>query len=535
MRVWRALRLGAALLFAVGVAGPAAALEIMVNGAGLARVAYAGVELLERSTCAFEEVRFADGTTADLSAETKVDPERGIVWAVHPWGRLVCGYSAEDDRLVLRFWIENRSGKTIEMFKLAPLQLRLPDAPQEYDGETPLLGHNKGEPTIVPLTWRGGRLVLVNEDPSRPLIAGFPWALDRPVNTIFELRVNTGREEMYPNWMPAAPRPIPDGATEKLQLSLRFAPSNVPTEVIAADAYARFAEAFPYRSKWLDRRPIGAIFLGASEGRSRGNPRGWFMEPERDTVTETGVRTFQRRLLKLAKESLARLKAMGAQGMIVWDLEGDQFDHPITYIGDASQIDRLAPEMAPVVDEFFRIFRDGGMRVGVLIRPQRFVLGPDGQGRQEEVTDPVEIERVLDEKITFAKAAWGATLFHIDSNGDPNDPIDAAIVERLMEAHPDILLVPEHETTRYFASTAPWLLLRSPQRLAGTPEAVRRVYPKAFAVIDTSDGAVERQHDALVEAVRRGDILMFRAYYDDPANAAVKRILDEAHRLGRLR
>jgi hypothetical protein len=335
--------------------------------------------------------------------------------------------------------------------------------------------------------------------------------------------------------MPAAPRPIADGATEAVHLSLRFAAAGTPLEAIAGDAYARFAAAFPYRSRWLDRRPIGAIFLGASEGRSRGNPRGWFMERERDTVSETGVRTFQRRVLKLAEESVARLKAMGAQGMIVWDLEGDQFDHPITYIGDARQIDVLAPEFAPVVDEFFRIFRAAGMRVGVLIRPQRFVLGPDGQGRQEEVTDPAEIERVLEQKISFAQAAWGATLFHIDSNGDPNDPVDAAIIERLAAAHPDILLVPEHETLRYFTITAPWLLLRPPQELAATPARIRQVYPQAFAVIDTSDGDLERRHDDLVEAVRRGDILMFRAYFDDEANPVVKAILDEAHELGRLR
>jgi hypothetical protein len=519
----------------VGRAAPAEAVEIAVGESGLTSLIQGGVEFLERSVCAFEEVRFSDDSAADLSYETNVDPARGIVWAVYPWGRLVCAYAADGNRLDLRFWIENRSGRTIEQVKLAPLDLRLPDAPQEYDGETPLLGHNKGEPTIVPLTWSRGRLVFVNEDPARPLVAGFPWALDRPVNTVFVLRLNTGREEMYPNWMPAAPRPIPDGATEQLHLSLRFAAPDVPTDVIAADAYMRFAEVFPFRSKWLDRRPIGAIFLGASEGRSRGNPRGWFMERERDTVTATGVSVFQRRVLKLAEESLARLKAMGAQGMIVWDLEGDQFDHPITYIGDASQIDAVAPEFAPVVDEFFRIFRDGGMRVGLLIRPQRFVLGEDGQGRQEEVTDPAEIERVLDEKISFAQAAWGATLFHIDSKGDPNDPIDASIVERLMAAHPDILLVPEHETTRYFASTAPWLLLRPPQRLAGTPQHVRRVYPEAFSVIDTSDGDLDRRRDELVEAVRRGDILMFRAYFDDRANDTVKSILDEAHRLGRLR
>ncbi|MBX6322310.1 MAG: hypothetical protein IRY94_10810 [Rhodospirillaceae bacterium] len=506
-------------------------MEIAVDDGGLASLRQWGIEFLSKARCGLEEVRFEDGgrlRQGDLAGRSVADAAARTVRTRYPWGAVTCSYRPGPDRLDLGIAIDNRSGHTIAVFKMAPLELRLPEAPREYDGSTPLLAANKGDPTVVPLTWRSGRIVLVNEDPARPLVAGFPWALDRPINTRFVLRLTTGKEEMYPDSIPAAPRPIPDGATDTLALSLRFARPDTPVESVAADVYARFRQDFPYHLDWPDRRPIGAIFLGASEGRSPTNPRGWFMDPARDFRSPAGVRDFRRRVLALAADSVRRLKAMDAQGMIVWDLEGDQFDHPVTYVGDASRIDDLAPEFAPVVDSFFRTFREAGLRVGLLIRPQRFVLDADGRGRQEEVSDPAEIERLLDRKITFAQSAWGCTLFHIDSNGDPNDPIDAAIIERLAAAHPDVLLIPEHETTRYYSFSAPWLLLRPPQLFAATPARVREVYPQAFAAIDISDGDLEAYHDALVEGVRHGDILLFRAYYDDPANPEAKAIHDEA-------
>ena len=37
-------------------------------------------------------------------------------------------------------------------------------------------------------------------------------------------------------------------------------------------------------------------------------------------------------------------------------------------------------------------------------------------------------------------------------------------------------------------------------------------------------------HAQLVKAVRQGDILLFRAYFDDPANPVAKAIYDEAKR-----
>jgi hypothetical protein len=59
---------------------------------------------------------------------------------------------------------------------------------------------------------------------------------------------------------------------------------------------------------------------------------------------------------------------------------------------------------------------------------------------------------------------------------------------------------------------------------------VREIHPDAFTVISTCDGPIKKRRAELVDAVRRGDILMFRAWWKDPENALVRSILDDARR-----
>ena len=104
--------------------------------------------------------------------------------------------------------------------------------------------------------------------------------------------------------------------------------------------------------------------------------------------------------------------------------------------------------------------------------------------------------------------------------------MDAAIFAQVAAAHPDVLLIPEHENTRYYAHCAPYHELR--QGFAGTPETVRAVYPGALSVVYVPDGPVEAMRAELVASVKRGDILMFRAWWDDAFNAQVKSIYEDA-------
>jgi hypothetical protein len=176
--------------------------------------------------------------------------------------------------------------------------------------------------------------------------------------------------------------------------------------------------------------------------------------------------------------------------------------------------------MAGVADEYFKKFRDAGLRVGVCIRPQNLVFSPNPRSAQQvNSTDPA---KTLIDKITFAKNRWGATLFYIDSNGDPNLPTDVDVFRRVAAAHPDVLLMPEHENSAYFSLSAPYNELRG--GVASTPAHVRDIYPGAFSVINTADGPISARFNDLRTAVQRGDILLFRGWFDDPGNALVKNL-----------
>ena len=144
--------------------------------------------------------------------------------------------------------------------------------------------------------------------------------------------------------------------------------------------------------RWDDRRPVGVLFLASNYHASVTNPRGWFNDPGLNFTGPDGAQRFRTALLAYADRSLANLRRTGAQGVIVWDLEGEQFPHKTSFIGDPRALDRLAPEMAPVADEFFQRLRAAGLRVGVTVRPQTLVMDAFGQPRQ---TFSLNLESIL--------------------------------------------------------------------------------------------------------------------------------------------
>src|SRR5581483_9841575 len=125
-------------------------------------------------------------------------------------------------------------------------------------------------------------------------------------------------------------------------------------------------------------------------------------------------------------------------------------------------------------------------------------------------------------KIQYAHDRWGATLFYVDSNGEPARPMDAAIFERLSTRFPGVLIAPEHGSTRYYASTALYRELRAGR--TSTSALARAIYPEAFSLINIADGQPEAHADALSRAARAGDILLSRAWFSDPANQVVRQI-----------
>jgi len=261
----------------------------------------------------------------------------------------------------------------------------------------------------------------------------------------------------------------------------------------------------PQSIHWPDRRPIGVLILASNFHSSPTNPRGWFNDPSLDVTGTNGMENFRKALLDYTDRSIAILKRTGAQGVIVWDLEGEEFPHKTSFIGDPRLLNRLAPEMAAAADEFFQRLRNAGLKVGLTIRPQQFVFDDKGQPRQTQVFD---IGRTLLEKIDYARTRWDATIFYVDSNGGILRPDEVWQLRRLAEQRPDILLIPEHHYLPYSAFSAPYVSLRKgiPRE---TAQWARKLFPGSFRVLDIGDAS----SDQVALAWQQGDVLLFRAWF----------------------
>jgi hypothetical protein len=285
---------------------------------------------------------------------------------------------------------------------------------------------------------------------------------------------------------------------------------------------------------WKDRRPIGAIFLAGPQINVASNPRRWTLNfGEIDVSNDKGKAAFRTALLKLADNSVQVLKDTGAQGMITWDPEGEEFPGAC-YYGDPRLVPTFAPEMEfkndagkSVIDEYFEKFRAAGLKTGVCIRPQDVAI-IDGKPVHQAANDEQAV-RILREKIAYAKQRWGCTLFYVDSTASVSGAINPDVFKKLADAYPDILLIPENESMRYFAYSAP---LNSYQhhKITSTPVGARMVYPKAFSVLMAADGDRPEHHDALVNAVRSGDILLFNGWYEGAEAGKIKKLYEEAAR-----
>ena len=302
---------------------------------------------------------------------------------------------------------------------------------------------------------------------------------------------------------------------------------------------------------WPDRRIIGTVYLSsASTGNAAlpagfpGNPRRWFNDSGLNLASLAGLHAFQVRLLAKAAEAVINLRRMNAQGVIVWDIEGEQYPQKTSYVCSPDQIATTAPEMESIVgpdlpyaglrldDAYFRTFRDAGFRVGVCVRPQHFQRNADGTAQQQFLSVSAVAAELI-RKMRYAHDRWGATLFYLDSTVRPFGlPLPTDVLAEAAKAVPDSLLIPERTWPSAYAVSAP---LRSFLFHAdlGVPAVDRFLYPQSFAVdlINDADPAtLAAHHEQLLKAAQQGDILLLHAGYWHPNNSAAMQILAEAGR-----
>src|SRR5438552_16881236 len=143
--------------------------------------------------------------------------------------------------------------------------------------------------------------------------------------------------------------------------------------------------------------------------------------------------------------------------------------------------------------------------------------------------DKQHVAKIVKDKLAYAKTRWGCTLFYIDSTVVvTGESLDPDVFKALGDAYPDVLLIPENESMRYFAYSAP-LNSYMHHKVTSTPVGARLVYPKAFSVLMAPEGDRPEDHDALVSAVRRGDILLFNGWYMTNEAGKIKKLYQEAN------
>lgn len=469
------------------------------------------------------KIKSVDVGSAEFSrTDSKFDPASNTLDQTYGWGKFQVVYKTTPGSLIINVTASNTGSNDITDVGFFLMHVQLPVKPDGVDWQNryPIMHDREDNIPVLKADWPGNHLAFCNDDLDKLVSFGFQPLPDGQTYGL----------EMWFN-----DQPIKPGESRSAVLSIRLAGTDKPGWAIAHDVLAKYAAKYPMELKWDDHRPIATAFLATSEANYKNNPRGWFLNPNLDTTTDTGRAEFHTELMKYADAVVANCKLLDAQGVIVWDLEGQEMPHPISYLADPRTLAKTAPEMDAVADEFFKRLSDGGLKTGVTVRPSKVVAAADGKGwTQQDMADPIA---EMTAKIDYARKRWGCTLFYLDSNVDnvrdeqgkviSDPPMAVDPFREMAKKYPGCLLIPEHHSDRYWAYTAPYNELRL--GYSATPPQVREAYPRAFSVLRVVDGpSIEEKNDELVQAVRQGDILLFRAWWDDPENAKIKHIYEQA-------
>ena len=225
--------------------------------------------------------------------------------------------------------------------------------------------------------------------------------------------------------------------------------------------------------RWDDRRAIGLLSLAAPGHESSGNPRGYDNNPS--ATLADNVRFIKERFA----ECVPQLRALDAQGLLVWDAEG-RGGAGSGYLGDPRLLAGDATLLA-VLDAGFADIRAKGFAVGVLIATDQ----PGQAGTRD-----------LARRLAWARQRWGITLAEINNLVADND------LRQLAGLFPDVRLI----------------------TVAGHPQA--RIAGAAYytAIDDSCDDrtvllTIDEQTDltALRRVLAAGTTPCFLAWYPSPS------------------
>ncbi|MCM8785499.1 MAG: hypothetical protein NC827_03605 [Candidatus Omnitrophica bacterium] len=542
----------------------------------------------------FEKITRNENKERVYNFEKNEESPKSIEWKekkltyIYQWGDLSFLYNQKGNNIDIVIKILNKSDKTIANFDIGILKFSLPE---KYEIKSPFdfwwgLGYKvvnkKGNnlyelntlesPGVIEIKFGKedftDKFILSYSSIYPPLKYGL-----RKIQNHWEFYTKGGVLASEKNGVFIPPLGLPriySGQELEFVFSIRFADINSDTDIIVSDIYQKFRDYWKPHIEWDDRRPIGSIFVASGwEGhKSQTNPRGYFSDKTIDVFSSEGKERFKKIALDYAKRCVNVLKSINAQGMIVWNIEGEENPHPISYIGDPRMLKVLAPEMDEIADEFFKIFRDAGLRTGVCIRPTQVYFDEKdkkwkhGTGSHGPMRNPLNddfskiwpedlpwwqffpiVER-LSKKIEYAKKRWGCTLFYMDTNGihaPVGEKLDkfewillwTEVLREIRTRHPDVLIIPEFpKGPASWSQISPYGELKG--GLVSTPFQIRKLFPQSFSVINVANGSIEKRRDEIVKAVKEGDILLTHGWWMPKFTEEVGKIYKEVYKEGAI-
>ncbi|RYX82824.1 hypothetical protein EON83_17825 [bacterium] len=535
-----ALTLGVAMT--LGGALPAGAQEITASPSGIQTLRYGEtafnwIRPKVKSTSVYGDVTLratltrGDGSSSDSEAPKRTAVEGGND-ATYKWGTVRTRVSTTMGRVTWRVRVENTSNDTLSIKEVRLIELMFPGGYQGFTNNAN--GDGVDSPAFLLGAWpettqeggptqKAGKIAFVLEQGTGKLVIGTRYYGAFPLKFIPTSAIEPGESRLY-------------------SVSLRFGAADATPIQFIPDALQRARQSQPFIIKWADRRPLGRWFLASSGKHPATNVRGWFNnDAKTDITTEAGRAAFAQRMLTTAGEIAKRNTAMNGQGVVLWDVEGQQFGHPISYLGLPLIRDldgkvksaSLPPEMEepvlyggttkPLIDHVFDILRMSG-KLGICIRPTNALTSAFSKPIFPSHYLEADWAQTLIDKISYAKARWGCSIFYIDSNLP-----DASQLRKVAMAHPDVLLIPEWSSPFTQASGASY---RSAENL-GQIEPLslgRQLYPQSFGVIAAGAKNFANNRVRLAAELRKGSILFYNAWFDDKSiNVPVKSLYDEAH------
>ena len=449
------------------------------------------------------------------------------------WGSIAVQFVQQGNTLNLLVTETNSStsGVKFDGAEIYPLFLHFPNDPKGFNGYSQFLNTTTG-PAVSVADYGSGVVSSIVPDGSIAVQGGWKNA----GGAVYSPVMTTTSPDGLATFLPHTDVPVAPGSSLRYTVSLRFTSEGQTPD--ASDAYRSFSVMYPSQMTWTDHRILGTAYLASSPanqgdktkaGGFPTNPRRYFNDASVDVTTSAGLMAFQSRMLTQAASNVTNTRAISGQGVVTWDIEGEQYPQDTSYVCSPDQIAAVSPEMESTIldkssayfgskldDAYFKIMTSAGLRVGVCIRPQVFALAANGTASQSFVTTNDAIVSTLEKKIAFANSRWGVTVFYIDSTVDSNGgTLDPAIFQRLITDFPGVLLIPEESTPRYYAYSAPFYSFLFHGTI-GTDAAVYQYYPKAFGanlVNDVSMSTLQAAVPMLTQAVAKGDVLMGHADY----------------------